>query len=454
MFSGIPDNPTRSTDHTAIDFVGSFETTFQPSHDRDVAETTEHDVRFGADIDLLHSLGVTRVRHATRWHRIERSPGDFDWRSTDLEMAHLRERGMRPIVDLVHHTSHPAWLTDGFADPRFPDAYLRFTEAVATRYPWIEGYTLFNEPFSTLFLAGHEGIWPPHHTGMRRFVQMLTNVLPAVAEASRMYRDLLPGATHLYNDTCESHQAADDGDAALHTRMVNDRRHFVLDALLGRVEEHCTFLPMVLEAGGERLLHVEPASVDVLGLDYYAHSQWEFHSEPSGGVVPASQPVPLARQIEEYHRRYGLPCMLAETNIRGYASDRASWLKYTLEQCEIAQSNGVPMDGYCWFPFIDSADWDSLLHHCDGNIDPVGVYWLDERLDRRESSMSRSYSSAAAGTPAADLPAYRFQQPVARWLRGYLPQMAHWDWQDPPPHEVDGSCDVDTEFELRVRDVA
>ena len=128
-----------------------------------------------------------------------------------------------------------------------------------------------------------------------------------------------------------------------------------------------------------------------------------------------------------------------------------SWLKYTLEQCEIAEARGVPIDGYCWFPFVDSAYCDSLLVRAAGNVDPVGVYWLDEQLRRRPSSMSEAYARAARGAPAAELPAYRFQPPVAGWLAGWLPQMAHWDWQDPPAHEVVVQERADPAIERRIR---
>ena len=33
---------------------------------------------------------------------------------------------------------------------------------------------------------------------------------------------------------------------------------------------------------------------------------------------------------------------------------------------------------------------------------------------------------------ASDLPAYQFRRPVADWVAGYLPQMAHWSWLEPP----------------------
>ena len=88
---------------------------------------------------------------------------------------------------------------------------------------------------------------------------------------------------------------------------------------------------------------------------------------------------------------------------------------------------GVDVRGYCWFPFVDSADWASLLVGCEGDIDPVGVFWLDERLDRRRSAMSASFSAAARGAPAADLPAFRLRPPcLEQLLRVGCPHMAHW----------------------------
>src|SRR3712207_9422518 len=75
--------------------------------------------------------------------------------------------------------------------------------------------------------------------------------------------------------------------------------------------------------------------------------------------------------------RSGVDVMLSETNIRGTPSDRASWLRHTLEQYEAARSRGVPLRGYCWYPHIDSCDWDSMLARSAGRTDPVGVYTLD-----------------------------------------------------------------------------
>jgi beta-glucosidase/6-phospho-beta-glucosidase/beta-galactosidase len=432
----------------AIPFVGAFESTYLPAHDRDVSETTGHDVRWRQDLALLRACGVTRLRYPIRWHRVEPREGIYDWSATDEVLEHLREQGFSVMADLVHHTSYPRWLDDGFADARFPPAYLRYVQAFCRRYAWVEEYTLFNEPFSTLFLCGHEALWPPHRRGLEGLVELYRNTLPALAEASRMARELLPRAQHVWIDSCEHHRGA-DADGRAYATMANDRRFFVLDAVLGRLDDGMArpFVSDVVTAGGADLLHIVPGCVDVLGLDYYAHCQWSFRA--GGGTIPSPRPTPLSDQIAEYASRYALPVMLTETNLRGAPSDRASWLKYTLEQCEQAVTAGVDLRGYCWFPFIDSADWDSLLFRCEGNIDPVGVYGLDERLERHASSMSRSYALAARGAPAAALPAYAFQRPVADWLAGYRPQMAHWDWRPPPPDEV-AAEPVTYEMELRI----
>jgi len=434
-----------------IPFIGAFESTFQPSFDTDVAETTAHVSSWREDLDLLRDCGVVEVRYPVRWHRVESERGCFDWRSSDETLAYIRDNGLRPIVDLLHHTSYPLWL-DGFAGPAFSSSFLRYVRAFAERYPWVGAYTLFNEPFTTFFLSGHEGIWEPHYRGLDGFVHVASNVMPALTAASRLCRELLPDARHVYTEVCEHHTAtAAGGEAA--AEYANDRRFLLTDLFLGRsIDDRRPFVDDVLAAGGERLLALEPGEMDVLGLDYYAHNQWAWEAPGVGTTCPPA-PLALADVIGQYWKRYGLPCILGETNIRGYPSDRATWLKYTLEQCERARDAGVALKGYCWFPFVDSCDWDSILCRCDSSIDPVGVYWLDEALRRRPSTMSEAYRLAAAGASSTALPAYKLQRPVSRWLAGWLQQLAGWDWVPPPADEVAGMrLEDDYEIELKVTD--
>ncbi|HUR48899.1 MAG TPA: family 1 glycosylhydrolase [Acidimicrobiales bacterium] len=437
-----------------IRFIGAFESTYQPAHDRDVVETTEHDVRWRDDLRLLASCHVKQLRYPLRWHRIEPEPGQFDWSHTDEVLGYMQDNGFEPIVDLLHHTSYPLWLGD-FTSPEFGSAFLRFCEAVAHRYPWLPAYTVCNEPFTTFLLCGQEGVWAPHHRGLRGLIRLAQNVFPAVTEATRLLKGLLPEAEHVHVEATERHTwtgAAGESFA----QMTNDRRFFFTDLLVGRpIDTDRPFVRDLLQAGGEGLLDIDAGHIDVLGLDYYAHNQWHWTGPNGKGTNMPPDPASLADLIVEYWDRYQLPIILGETNIRGFASDRASWLKYTLEQCEAAAGRGVDMRGYCWFPFIDSADWGSLLQECEGAIDPVGVFWLDDDKDRRPSSMSASYRLAARGMPAAELPAYRFRPPVSNWLQGWMPQMSHWQWRLPPQAEACSNAqDADARIELRIHNVA
>src|SRR4051794_2368810 len=265
-----------------------------PAHDTDVTQTTGHDRRWRQDVGLLEGAGVNRLRYPLLWHRIEAQQGKYDWRHTDLVLHHLRDKGFHVVADLVHHTSYPRWLEHGFGDERFGEAFLRFSDAVAERYPWLPAYTLINEPFSTLLMAGHARIWPPYLSGDEGFARLLCNVLPPLAEASRRWRERLPHAQHVWTDTCEHHGAMVP-EAETFTAMANQRRFIALDLILGRAGQpgECLYVDKLVAAGGGDLLAMEPGTIDVLGLDYYAHCQWGFGPADGTSLTPRPDPMPL-----------------------------------------------------------------------------------------------------------------------------------------------------------------
>ncbi len=418
-----------------MEFLTGFESTYMPLHDTDVLRVTRHDERWHDDLTMVRDTGIRRLRYPIPWHRIERERGRYDWRWTDEVLAGMREMGLSPIADPLHHTSFPRWLTDGFLNPDFPAAYRDFCAACAERYPWVREWTVFNEPLPTTVLCTEMGAWYPARGGPEAFYRMVANVARAICEATAAIDAVQPEARFIHVDTAEGHGAL-DSESEEFARYLNQRRFLFHDLILGRVDKaHPLYYHLLRYAGvggsDLRWFREHAARIDVLGLDYYPHCEHQFRRGAS--VCPSQAPLGFAALARQYHARYGLPMMLTETNIRGYVTDHVSWLKYMVEQCETLIAEGLPLQGFTWFPFIDSTDWDSLLNAPHGHIDPVGLYRLEEGdMVRCESELTRLYRGLARGElRAADLPAYRFLTPVSEQLAGFRSQWAHWEWRQP-----------------------
>jgi len=419
-------------------FLSGFESTYIFGSGRDVLELTRHTELVEEDLRLVRECGLDLLRYSAPWHSIEREPGVYDWYWMDKAMNCLRELEIAPILDPLHHTSFPEWLRGGFANPDFPRAYLEFCTALAERYPWVRHYTVINEPFVTTWFCGHEGVWYPYRTGANNFVPMILNVAEAISSVSRMLVEKRPDVSLVHVDAAEKHRAH-DGESEAHAAFHNEIRFIVPDLVLGKVDEQHKLYEYLRRHGAseKRLarLRAEPARIDIMGLDYYSHCELEWGAK--GRIYPNRNPEGLVPTALEYAERYRLPLMLTETNIRGFVSDRISWLKFMVEQCEEIERRieplGLAFEGFCWYPFIDSTDWCSLVRRADGSVDPQGIYYLDNDCRKRNASeLSEIFAALARGQiTSKDIPAYRFQPPLDDHLEAFLPMMAHWNWRDP-----------------------
>lgn len=418
-------------------FLSGFESTQIVGSSTDVLNLTKHTEYVEEDLELVDSCNLDLMRYSAPWHSIERMPGVYDWSWLDKALNRFRELEIEIILDPLHHTSFPDWLEDGFANPQFADSYLDFLKQLAARYPWIRYYTIINEPFVTALFCGREGVWYPYSRSVKSFVSMILNMGEAICRASRYLTDALDEVYFVHVDTCEKHRPTNRGSIE-NALFRNELRFLVADLVLGKINRHHP-LYFYLRDGGASIAELEwftenPSRIDILGLDYYAHSELEWNLDER--VYPNRNPEGFASIAMEYVNRYRLPVMLSETNLRGFVSDRLSWLKFMVEQCEILErrleAQAIPFRGFCWYPFIDSTDWCSLLRRADGKIDPQGIFHLCPDLRRHASELSEVFASLAGGAiRSKDIPAYRFQSPFDLELAGFMPLMNHWDWREP-----------------------
>jgi polysaccharide biosynthesis protein PslG len=125
------------------------------------------DVRFGIQDDAwleagpgrltdrtatLQRLGFDVVRITIDWNETETSPGEYNWHRADRLLGALHRSGLAPLVTLW---GTPDWASaSGLpnAAPTRGSDFQRFARAVATRFPYVRYWLIWNEPNKTQWL--------------------------------------------------------------------------------------------------------------------------------------------------------------------------------------------------------------------------------------------------------------------------------------------------------------
>jgi len=106
--------------------------------------------RWPEDLDLVAGAGLNTYRFSLEWSRIEPAEGEFSRAALDHYRRIVdgcRDRGLTPIVTLVHFTM-PRWLMHdgGWTDARTGDRLARFTEFAAPALADAGYVATINEP--------------------------------------------------------------------------------------------------------------------------------------------------------------------------------------------------------------------------------------------------------------------------------------------------------------------
>lgn len=400
--------------------LGGFESTHIFGTGQDNLGSTRHIDHWLDDLARLLSIGVQTLRYSAPWHRIETHCGLYDWSWFDKPMEFMRTHNMVPILDPLHHTSFPSWLSGGFLHPEFPALYVRFLRKLCERYPWVDTYTVFNEPLATTLFCSYTGMWYPHLKSDLIFVEMAMQVGRAICDGCACLREMT-SPVFIHVETCEHHSAGSSEELTgerLRTWVgfVNGRRFLLTDLVLGRITRNHELYPYLTKYGATEAqlawFEEHRARIDILGLDYYWHSEMEWNwprgAEQPGMTAQSSTRRGFASVARDYVLRYGLPIMLSETNWVGTVADRIGWLKRMEAECENLVRSGVDFRAFCWYPSIDTTDWHNGCTQYTGQIDPQGIWWLcPGTLQRMDSELSDVYGRLARGEiSSADLPDY------------------------------------------------
>ena len=362
------------------------ECSFIPHMQVDQFEWTQHNQFWRDDLrKAREELGVSHLRYAMPWHLIEKQRGKFDWASADERIEFCDSIGLKLMMDVMHFGT-PTWLPQAVGDPRFPESLESYTEQLVGRYRGsINSWCPFNEPLVSALFSGDFGFWPPHGRKWRGYMPVLSRIVQAVNRSIAAIRRTQPDATVMLCDALENFQTRSP-ELKNEVALRNMRRFVVLDLLAGRVDHEHLLYGWLTAFGFSELdlayFRANPQMPDLIGLDYYPHSDWQIEWR-DGGIRQrrADYPIgiyPLAKAIFD---RYGLPMIVSETSVDGPPISREIWLQSMVEQIKQLRDDGIPMAGLFWWPLFDQIDWDGALTHRIGKIHNVGLYSLNRQPD-------------------------------------------------------------------------
>lgn len=330
-------------------FMGGFEcASFRHNDGRrlDLLQSTRHDVHAADDYLALQRHGIRSVRDGVCWHRIETSPGQYDWSSFLPLLRAASRTGTQPIWDLFHY----GWPDDlDLWTPAFVDRFARFCGTLARVVNDETGevpfYCPVNEVSFMSWAGGEMGYIYPSCLG--RGHEMKRQLVRASIAAIDAIRSVAPHARFVQAEP-SIHvlpEFSQDCDAAEGHRLA---QYQTCDMLVGQAEP---------ELGGG------PAFLDIVGLNYYSYNQWFLN----GRTILRGEPTyrPFRQMLAENWQRYQRPLFVAETGAEG--DRRVPWFEYICDEIFAAMADGVPVEGVCLYPVTDYPGWDDD-RHCETGL--------------------------------------------------------------------------------------
>ncbi|CAN5450009.1 family 1 glycosylhydrolase [soil metagenome] len=375
----------------------------------DEYELQQHYELWRKDLDLAADVGFDMIRYGIPWYRVEPHPGSFDWSFTDQVIPYMLERGLEPIVDLMHYGT-PLWLDGGFISPEYPQRVATYAATFCARYPSLRYYTPFNEPFIAAELCGRKGRWPPGLSGDQGFCAVANGVSRGVVRTVEALRAERADSVMVHVEATGV-VVTDEPELRKRAQLDMDRHLMTLELIQGRVDPS-HFLYRYLTANGvtdDDLSWYEGSnvSVDVLGLNYYPMLSVERRNREGLVEQVWGGAHYLERIVHEQFARYQVPVFITETSANERAAPmfsaaqtnawyeetrpdglRSLWLAEVVQSVERMRAAGVPLIGLTWWPLYDLVNWDYRegTGAVEDYLEPMGLYSLtmDDGILKRE----------------------------------------------------------------------
>lgn len=379
----------------------------------------DHFHRWEEDLDLLAELGVDGYRFSVAWTRII-PDGDGEVNRAGIEFYQglvegMVERGIDPYLTL-YHWDLPQALQDegGWANRSTADAFARYSTVIADALgDRVRGWITHNEPWVATFLGHQEGVFAPGIQDWSTALEVGHNILVSHGMAAAGIRSVLPEAKVGIALDCRPVEPASDSTADIEATRAFDgfRNRWFFDPVFGKgypqdmVERYAASGRMELEPGWlwEGDLDTIASPIDFLGINYYTTLRiGEGNEESEFTEVPPGKPAVegytemgwkidaggLKDFLHRVDRDYGPDSILITENgasysdgpgESGYVEDdrRSDYIELHVGAVLEARNEGVPVDGYFVWSFLDNLEW------VQGFSQRFGIVWVDHESQER-----------------------------------------------------------------------
>ena len=331
------------------------------------------DGMWAGDLDRAVEGFQNAHRMSIEWSRIEPHPAVWDESALDHYreiLSGMRERGIEPMVSLVHF-SHPLWFIDrgGWLDDKSIALFERYVrKSVLALKDLVRMWVTINEPNVYVYSGYVGGVFPPGMKDIRLAPVLSRNLLKAHAAGYRAIHDLQPeaevGIAHHYR----SFQPSDP--------------HNPLDRIVTRFRHHGfnTVFPEAIKTGKMRMLHWRESlpevkdTQDFFGLNYYTRESVEVDLRKPGEVLKtggfpegadisptgfiANEPDGFWEALSWAHR-YDLPIYITENGIEDPEDRiRSRFLASHIHTLWRAVNFNWKIKGYYHWTLVDNFEWE------------------------------------------------------------------------------------------------
>lgn len=399
----------------------------------------DHYRRWPQDIELLSRLGVGAYRFSIAWTRVI-PDGDGEVNRAGLDFYRglvdaMVERGIEPYATL-YHWDLPQSLQDrgGWANRDTVEAFGRYAgilgESLGDRVGhWITQ----NEPWVASMLGHQTGQFAPGVTDWETALRAGHHLLLSHGLALSRLAETAPGSSVGIALDCRPAQPASDRpeDLAATRHFDGFRNRWFFDPVFGKGypdDMVATYAQRGRLPGGLDSI-VRPSDldliatpVDFLGLNYYTTIEiaegGEESEEPEVETGPGAppgytemgwkiDPDGLTSYLKRIREDYGPSSILITENGASYSDGpgedgevrdtrRIEYLSSHISAIADARREGVPVDGYFVWSFLDNLEW------TQGFSQRFGLVYVDHATQRRIPKASYHWYRGVVSHPSPE----------------------------------------------------